>query len=131
MSKALIRKSDKVIVMVFDDSTTITDSSVRGAYRVTVNGKNTLVHNKKELDIVENITLPEDFELYKYEVNNGELSVSDSWADELARREAERLFLLRVDPPVTDHVAPSEEERQQLLNDEPTQRELRGYGAFE
>ena len=119
MSKALIRKSDKVIVMVFDDSTTITDSTVRGAYRVNVNDKNTLVHNKKELDIVENITLPEDFELYKYEVNNGELSVSDSWADVLARRESDRLFALRVEPPVTDHVAPSEEEMQQILNDEP------------
>ena len=119
MSKVLIRKSDKVIVMVFDDSTTITDSTVRGAYRVTVNDKNTLVHNKTELDIVENITLPEDFELYKYEVNNGELSVSDSWADVLARRESDRLFALRVEPPVTDHVAPSEEEMQQILNDEP------------
>ena len=120
MSKALIRKSDKVIVMVFDDSTKITDSTVGGAYRITQNdGKRELVHGKKELDIVENITLPEDFEIYKYEVNNGELSVSDSWADVLARRESDRLFALRVEPPVTDHVAPSEEEMQQILNDEP------------
>ena len=86
MSKVLIRKRDNVIVKDFPDSVSISIcTQVSNAYVVSGDSSMTdsshtyLIQDRYEFELIEDVTLPDDYEVYKYEITNGEFQISSTW----------------------------------------------------
>ena len=91
MSKVLARRQSKVIVHTFVDGATIEETSLN-SYKVTVDGVSETIVGVDLLEVVEGITLPEDYEHWKYIINSGECELNPNWDNIVANRAAKQAF---------------------------------------
>ena len=75
--KILVDKNTKVIRYVFEDVASITIDN--NMYMVTLNGKTWCYLGTQDCDMIENVTLPEDYETLKYIYQSNEFIINPTW----------------------------------------------------
>ena len=90
--KIFVDKNTNVVLNVFEDAVNIVIENK--AYMVTSNGKTECYIGTQNLNVVEGVTLPEDYETLKYVYQSNEFTVNPVWdliQDERAKEADPRL----------------------------------------
>jgi hypothetical protein len=84
--KILLKTDTKVITLTYADNVDIIAHAESGMFRVTENGVTEPVFGVDSLSLVEDVTLPDDYEKAKYIYTSNGFEINPNWSNIQAQR---------------------------------------------